>query len=365
MRLLHCGRCQIAGNPMIYAVTEVAEENLAEILPHRPLTATETGEMLEPVLDALAYLHAKGFVHGHLKPSNIMVVGDQVKLSSDHIQPAGTLGKLAPAIGAYDAPEVAIGAISPAADVWSLGITLVEALTQRPPVFDRATQGDPVVPESMPEPYASIARESLRTDPARRCSLGEIGDRLKAPPAPRPPLAPKPVPAAPAKLHPSWIVAAVVVALVLIAIFLMRSHNTEPPQAALDERSEPSIAKPSASSPASGKRSSKPAATLSPANNAAVVEQVLPDLLPKAVSSIHGQFLVKVRVSVDATGAVSSAAFDSQGPSKYFANAALEASRRWRFKPAQVNGEAVASAWVLAFRFTRDGTEVTPVELAP
>jgi protein TonB len=152
---------------------------------------------------------------------------------------------------------------------------------------------------------------------------------------------------------------------VLIAIFLMRSHHAEPPKATLDEQSEPAIAKPSASSPASGRRSSKLAATPAPADNAAVVDQVLPDLLPKAVSSIHGQFLVKVRVSVDATGAVSSAGFDSQGPSKYFANAALEASRRWRFKPAQVNGEAVPSAWVLEFRFTRDGTEVTPVEVAP
>ena len=96
-----------------------------------------------------------------------------------------------------------------------------------------------------------------------------------------------------------------------------------------------------------------------------VAERVQPDLLPKAVSSIHGQFVVKVRVSVDAAGAVSSAELDSQGPSKYFANAALEAARHWKFKPAQVSGQAAASTWVLQFRFKREGTEFTPVEVTP
>ena len=41
--------------------------------------------MLAPVLDALAYMHGRGFLHGHIKPSNIMAVGEELKLSSDGI----------------------------------------------------------------------------------------------------------------------------------------------------------------------------------------------------------------------------------------------------------------------------------------
>ena len=46
--------------------------------------------MLEPILDALSYIHANGYVHGHLKPSNILVVENEVKLSSDGLIPAGS-----------------------------------------------------------------------------------------------------------------------------------------------------------------------------------------------------------------------------------------------------------------------------------
>ena len=397
MRLLHCGRCQIAGNPMIYAVTEYAEENLGEILPHRPLTATETRELLDPVLEALAYLHGKGFVHGHLKPSNIMVVSDQVKLSSDRIQAAGKLGERVQAAGAYDAPEVAVGAISPAADVWSLGVTLVEALTQHPPAWNRAIEGDPAVSNSMAEPFAGIARESLRSDPARRCSLGDIGTRLNGAAAPQRP-ANESGKAASSKFRAPIIAVVVLVVIALIAIFHPRSHE-EPPSPPAEVQSEPAISKPSAevksehATPTPAAKTPSEPATPAPAAEVKsqpvipvpaapspaperrasqgatmkgeVAERVQPDLLPKAVSSIHGQFVVKVRVSVDAAGAVSSAELDSQGPSKYFANAALEAARHWKFKPAQVSGQAAASTWVLQFRFKREGTEFTPVEVTP
>ena len=39
--------------------------------------------MLPPVVDALSYLHGRGMVFGHLKPSNIMVVDDLLKLPVD------------------------------------------------------------------------------------------------------------------------------------------------------------------------------------------------------------------------------------------------------------------------------------------
>ena len=363
MRLLFCGRCQVLGNPMIYAVTEFSEEKLSEVLPERALTHAETREMIGPVLDALSYLHEKGFVHAHLKPSKIMVVNDQVKLACDGIQTAGKMGRLVPEAGFYDAPECAIGVLSPAADVWSFGVTLVEALTQHPPVFDRATQADPELPKSLPQPFAAIAREALRTDPARRCTLGEIRERLNAPPISQSAAVPQPTAVAPARSRKPAAVIVVVAAIMLIAILVTRTHHRQDSPAAAVQQSAAAVAKPSAASPAPGKRSAKPAAAAL-VNNAEVVEEVQPDVTPKAMASIHGQFVVKLRVSVDATGAVSSAEFESHGPSNYFANAAQEAARKWKFKPAMVKGEAVPSAWVLQFRFTREGTEITPMKAA-
>jgi serine/threonine-protein kinase Stk1 len=362
MRLLHAGRCQIGNDRLIYAVTEYAEEKLSEILPERALTTAEAREMLGPVLDALAYLHEKGLVHGRLKPSKIMVINDQVKLSIEDVQSAGKLGRLGEVNDVNDAPECAAGTILPASDLWALGATLVEALTQHPPVWERSSQSDPVVPESMAEPFAGIAREALHVDPVRRCSLGEVRERLDGAGSPQK------MPVAEigrqwAGSHRSLLAAALVVLVVIAGAFLVRLNQTPASSATVDEQREAAIAKPSASTPASGRRSSKPAPAHT--NNGAVVEQVLPDLLPKAVASIQGQFNVKVRIAVDDTGAVSNATLDSPGPSKYFANAALDAAKRWRFKAPQVKGQAVASEWLLQFRFKRDGTEVTPVKVAP
>jgi serine/threonine protein kinase len=161
MRLFHTGRCQIDTAGLLYAVTEFADEVLSEILPERPLTPREAKEMLDPVLDVLLYLHGKGFVHGHLKPSNIMVVDNQLKLSGDSLQITGEFSKHFFTPGVYGAPKGATETISPAADVWSLGVTLIEVLTQHPPVWDRSTNRDPIVPESIPQPFAKPVERYL------------------------------------------------------------------------------------------------------------------------------------------------------------------------------------------------------------
>ncbi len=129
-RLYDSGRCEVCDVPMLYVVMEFAEENLGQVLPDRALTPEETRCMLEPILSALEYLNAKGLTHGHLKPSNIMAIGDQLKLSSDEIRRAGEPGGNPGRPDAYDPPEYALGntpatqGISPAGDVWSLGMTL-------------------------------------------------------------------------------------------------------------------------------------------------------------------------------------------------------------------------------------------------
>src|SRR5208337_2348016 len=80
---------------------------------------------------------------------------------------------------AYDPPEAATGAISTAADVWQLGMTLIEVLTRRLPVWDRARPSAPEVPAAVPEPLREIAEHCLQVDARTRWTVVEIGDALE------------------------------------------------------------------------------------------------------------------------------------------------------------------------------------------
>ena len=80
-----------------------------------------------------------------------------------------------------------------------------------------------------------------------------------------------------------------------------------------------------------------------------VVHEALPEIPDSALNSIHGKFHAIVRATSDASGSVSDASIDSPGPSQYFANLALKASRDWKFSP-NAPGD-----WLIRFEFTSDG----------
>jgi TonB family protein len=187
IRLFDTGRYRLGTRDVIFAVMEYAEENLAQILPERPLTLQETREMLGPTLDALAYLHGQGFVHGRLKPGNVLAANDQLKLASDSVRPIGESVSSPEKPSVYDPPEMATagGTRSPAADVWSLGMTLAEVLTQRPPSWPAPSdaQTDPVLPENLPMPFQEMVRGCLRRDPQQRLTIAGIAARLHAKPS--------------------------------------------------------------------------------------------------------------------------------------------------------------------------------------
>jgi len=378
VRLFESGRWRTGSADLIYVVMEYAEENLAEILPQRALTPTEAGEMLPPVLDALEHLHAEGLAHGAVKPANILASGDQVKLSSDGIC---KLGQAPTARSAYDAPEIPEAGCSAAADVWSLGMTLVEALTQRLPDLEEDGAGEPRLPGSLPEPFVSIARNCLRREPQRRWTIADICARLKGSAiTPRVPVTPRPQPKS-QRRPTSWrhlAPAAVVIGLALIVILVAPKvlnrlqgqpggEATEPaarstsaaPTAAHSEETTPN---PSAAAP---QITPVEAATLPKKTVASddVTHQVVPDVPEKARGTIQGTVKVGVRVRVDPAGDVSEADLDLPGPSQYFANLAMRAAREWKFSPA-AEGETGAREWILRFQFTQAGTKVIPVRAA-
>ncbi len=178
LRVYGTGRCMIEDREVLYVAMEYAEENLSQVLPQRALLAEETREMLNAVAGVLVNLHGKNLAHGHIKPSNILAIGDLLKLSSDTILPAGEVCEMRRERSAYDAPELPASPHTPAADIWSLGVTLVEALTQQPTVLPFNEESDPVIPPAVREPFAEIARNALRRDPQRRWTSAQVAEWL-------------------------------------------------------------------------------------------------------------------------------------------------------------------------------------------
>lgn len=461
LRLFDFGRCRLSNSNFLYAVMEFAEEDLSQILPERALTSAETKDMLEPVLDVLVYLHSKGLVHGHLKPSNILALADQLKLSSDSISSIAEPHAATTSPSPYTAPEVASSGLSTAGDVWSLGITLVEALTQRVPVLPPGVDSNFVLPDTLPQPFVDIARHALLREPRRRWTIGEIaahmnpvaiaaaaGQSLSAAPAsplsvplssvPAVPAAklqaPRyepPAPKASSPRHPSaspqpkqtlvlpnYVLPIGVVLLVLVTIFALpkilghraesspttssaastspasqpkpavaqpEHRDTPPPtktavsnsaKIAAEKKAAPAPPQSPAATPApaaaalrtdtfpSANASAPAASSASPAHGE-VIDQVLPDVSEKARATIQGKVRVTVRVHVEPGGTVSSVELDSPSPSKYFADLALQAARRWEFTAPELNGHSAPSDWLIRFEFTQSATQAFPRQTTP
>ena len=427
IRLLDMGRGELDGAAVLYVVMEYAEEDLSSVIARRPLAPAEARAILGPVVDALAYVHNKGFVHCRIKPANIMAENDRLKISSDGLCRIGEFSGSAGKPGAYDPPEAAGGRISPAGDVWSLGMTLCEALTQRLPVWERTNQAEPALPSTLPAEFLDLARHCLRRDPQLRWSVADIAVRL-LPNAPTPPkqivrgaqysLARRRFvgTAAPIGLALLAILAAVRVfnhhsrtepAHVVAAAETPKQPEAQPrANAAVQPKPEkeptlgeatasvakptPPIASPPASkpveqpspksvvantaAPTAAPARSKMAAPTQPASTVAsssdvvrgkVVKQFLPDASQKARDTIRGKVRISVNVQVDESGRVTAAAFDAPGPSQYFADRALAAAKLWLFAPAKMDGHNVPSEWVLRFEIDPAAINVYPAQTAP
>jgi hypothetical protein len=174
IRLFDVGRCHIGGRVYLYVVMEYADQTLAQLLPRRALSPEETRDMLIPALSALNFLHRNSLVQGQMKPTNLLVVGDQVKLASDAIRSTGKLSSGILRASLHDPPELEDGEISPAGDIWGLGVTLVEALTQHPPSWPDAKSETVSLTASIPPLFVDTVQRCLNRTPANRPSAAEL-----------------------------------------------------------------------------------------------------------------------------------------------------------------------------------------------
>jgi TonB family protein len=346
------------GSNIVYLTMELAEEDLSQILPQRALAPVEVADLLPPLLDALSYLHENGLVHGRIQPSNVLAVGDQLKLSTDQIAPPRETDSGQNRRDVYDAPETADGTVSSAGDLWSLGVTLIMALTQSLPVERATSQSDVSLPASLPEPFRGIARECLRSDPKRRCSIADIRARLQ--PAGR--SVPAEAAAAPTSRRSGnrgMVTAGVIAVALLVGVVAFYSRGKSIPAQSVPVAEQPApetaptVSAPVVREPAELPK--RPSATRTEA-----VRQVLPDIPRSAMNTISGTIKISVRVEVDPSGKVTAAKLTSAGPSRYFSNLCLQAAQRWEFSPSAANGQPAASTWLLRFRLKRSGNQVSP-----
>jgi len=156
---------------LIVAMRLIAGGDLKRrIAAEGPLDPARAVELLAQVASALDAAHAEGIVHRDVKPHNILLEGDRAYLTDFGLAKAiGDSGVLSGASIAgtveYMSPEQWRGGrIGPAADVYSLGCVLYEAVTGIVPYARQATDSEPEVPEGLD----TVIEHAVAPDPERR-----------------------------------------------------------------------------------------------------------------------------------------------------------------------------------------------------
>lgn len=179
-----------------YVVLELIDgPTLASIL-------AEQGQLAEPslrdlaaaVADALAFVHASDVVHRDVTPSNILRGPDGRARLADfgiaRLLDTSRVTAVAHTVGtaAYMAPEQVKGSdVTSAADVYALGLVLLEALTGRRAftgvghevALARLTR-DPDVSTGVPDAWRPLLHEMTLRDPQARPTAVEVRDRVGA-----------------------------------------------------------------------------------------------------------------------------------------------------------------------------------------
>jgi serine/threonine protein kinase len=143
--------------------------NLKLRLMHKdPFARENLKEIIEQTATALAYMHSKGWVHRDVKPDNVLVASSgEVRLIDFALAQRmrkrkknlfGRMKKSGRAQGtrSYMSPEqIRAEALDARADIYSLGITIYELLTYRPP-FRAASAQDLLVKQLYEKPASPV-----------------------------------------------------------------------------------------------------------------------------------------------------------------------------------------------------------------
>lgn len=117
-------------NIIIYNYNE--NKDLSEYIQKYPLTIEKsTKVVLNPILQALEFIHKKGYSHRDIKSENILYYDDGCKLIDfEFCEPLPECGYFSKRIGTLEfmAPEVTYSKGCLESDIWSLGIVYYECI---------------------------------------------------------------------------------------------------------------------------------------------------------------------------------------------------------------------------------------------
>jgi len=157
------------------------------------LGPVKAAEVLIQIADALAFLHSKGYVHGDVKPENILFSFEGVPKLSDFntAKALATVSKTKPGYTpGYAAPEQLWKEekVTEKADSWALGLVLYEAVTGKPllPLDDLGYREAVARLEKEKLTFEStgireideLVESCLKVNPAERPSAQQIRDTL-------------------------------------------------------------------------------------------------------------------------------------------------------------------------------------------
>ncbi|MEO3796354.1 serine/threonine-protein kinase [Nonomuraea sp. B10E15] len=179
------GVSEVDGRQVSFLVMEYVEgESLDHVLRRGVLGPEVTMRLVAEVGDALAAAHAQGIVHRDVKPANLMIRPDGSVALTDfgiaHSASAGHLtatGTMLCSAG-YCAPEMATSSdVTPAVDVYALGVVAYECLTGQLPfrgdtpvqiIFKHLNSPVPRLPADVPAGPRQVVERALEKTPEVR-----------------------------------------------------------------------------------------------------------------------------------------------------------------------------------------------------
>ena len=180
-----------AGRPWV-VMEFVDGETLAELIRRGPLPVRRIAEIGVAVAEGLDHVHAQGMVHRDVKPANVLIGrGGVVRLTDFGIARLVDAAKvtstgLMVGTASYLAPEQVTGdPVGPPADVYSMGLMLLETLTGQREYDGPAVEAamarlhrPPTVPPSLPAGWAPLLTAMTAREPAVRPAAAEVATAL-------------------------------------------------------------------------------------------------------------------------------------------------------------------------------------------